>query len=158
MIYDADTAREKISKMTISSFMTCKRCRCIVLFVWVLTIFWLSLDPTPPTPEPKILGWDKILHAIAYGCLTLFGGWTLTGSVPLPKSIWIATAGAAVLLGGIVELLQKVLTETRTAEMTDFLANTFGAGIILLGVFARREYTSRQSNHHRKSSDAAGSR
>lgn len=144
--------------MSISSFITCKLCRCIVVFVWVLTIFWLSLDPTPPTPEPKILGWDKILHAIAYGCLTLFGGWALTGPVPLPKSIWAAVAGAAVLLGGIVELSQKALTETRMAELTDFLANAFGAGIILLSVFVSKEYTRRHSNHHKNSSAAARSR
>jgi VanZ family protein len=144
--------------MSIASFITCKPLRYTVLLVWVLMIFWLSLDPAPPTPEPKILGWDKILHAIAYGCLTLFGGWTLTGSVPLPKSIWVAIAGAAVLLGGCMELFQKTLTETRTAEFADFLANACGAGIILLGIFIKKEYTRRHLNNHRKSSAAAGSR
>ncbi|MCK7515497.1 MAG: hypothetical protein MZV70_73645 [Desulfobacterales bacterium] len=57
-----------------------------------------------------------------------------------------------------MELFQKTLTETRTAEFADFLANACGAGIILLGIFVKKEYTRRHLNNHRKSSAAAGSR
>ena len=144
--------------MSLYAIITSKLFRHILVLVWVLTIVWLSLDPAPPVPEPKVIGWDKFLHAIAYGCLTLFGGWALTESSPLKKSAWCAVAGAAILLGGIVELFQKAFTVTRTAELGDFLANAFGSGIVLLGVFSIQKFKHRHSNHHGNSTDAAGFR
>ncbi len=133
--------------MSLYCFFASTFVRRIVLLAWVLTILWLSLDPAPPVPEPKILGWDKLLHAFAYGNLTLFGGWALSGSSPLSKAKWGTVACAAIALGGLVELLQKNFTDTRMAEFSDFLANAFGAGIVLLGVFAFRKYKRRQSKH-----------
>ncbi len=126
--------------MSLYSLFTSVFFRRIVLFAWVLTILWLSLDPAPPVPEPNILGWDKFLHAVAYGNLTLIGGWSLAGSASLTNSKWGAVACAAIFLGGIVELLQKALTDTRMAEFGDFLANAVGAGIVLLGVYGFKKY------------------
>jgi VanZ family protein len=140
------------------AFFTSKIFWRILVIAWVFIIFWLSLDPAPPVPEPKIPGWDKFLHAIAYGCLTLFGGWALKESSTLRKSTWCGVAGAAILLGGIMELFQKAFTDTRTAEFADFLANAFGAGIVLLGVFCIQKFKRRHSNHHGNSTDSAGFR
>jgi VanZ family protein len=142
-----DLQKEMNPAMSLYCFFTSTFFRRIVLLAWILTILWLSLDPAPPVPEPKILGWDKLLHAFAYGSLTLFGGWALSGSSPLSKAKWGAVACAAIALGGLVELLQKTFTDTRIAEFGDFLANAFGAAIVLLGVFGFRKYKRRQSKH-----------
>jgi VanZ family protein len=131
--------------MSLYCFFTSTFFRRIVLLAWILTILWMSLDPAPPVPEPKILGWDKLLHAFAYGSLTLFGGWALSGSLALTKAKWGTVACASIVLGGLVELLQKTFTDTRMAEFGDFLANAFGAAIVLLGVFGFRKYKRRQS-------------
>jgi hypothetical protein len=60
-------------------------------------------------------------------------------------------AGAAVFIGGVMELLQKAITETRTAEIWDFLANGFGAGIVLLGFLLTQAYKRRHSEQVGKS-------
>jgi len=131
--------------MTVYSTITSRPFRRFVLLFWVLLIFWLSLDPAPPAPNLNIIGWDKILHAIAYGCLTLFAGWALEGSSPLRKSTWFAIAVTATALGGVMELVQMVFTSSRTAEYTDFLSDAFGAVVVLLIVFATRKYRLRHS-------------
>lgn len=144
--------------MTFYSIITSRPFRRIVLLIWVFVIFWLSLDPTPPAPDPKIVGWDKILHAVAYGCLTLFAGWALEGPPPLKKSIWFAIAATAIALGGIMELFQMVFTSSRTAEFADFLADAVGSVVVLIVVFGTRKYRLRQSFSICKSSETAGLR
>lgn len=121
--------------MTFSSIIASKAFRHIVLLIWVVTIFWMSLDPSPPVPEPNIIGWDKLLHAFAYGTLTFLGGWAMSGTGPLRKSTWVSIAAVAICLGGVMELFQMAFTTTRTAEFADFLADAFGSGVVLLGVF-----------------------
>ena len=140
-----DKQKEKIPSMSLYSIFTSTFFRRIVLLAWITTILWLSLDPSPPVPEPKILGWDKFLHAFAYGCLTFFAGWALAGSSTLTKSKWGTIACAAIILGGIVELLQNIFTNTRMAELSDLLANAVGVGIVLIGVFGFKKYKHRHS-------------
>jgi len=142
-----DLQKEMNPTMSLYCFFTSTFFRRIVLLAWILTILWLSLDPAPPVPEPKILGWDKLLHAFDYGSLTLFGGWALSESSPISKAKWGTVACAAIVLGGLVELLQKTFTDTRIAELADFLANAFGAAIVLLGVIGFRKYKRRQLKH-----------
>jgi VanZ family protein len=129
------------------SFAASKFLRYSALTGWLIIIIWLSLVPKPPVPETKIFGLDKLFHAAAYGCLTFNGGWALAGFSPLKRGRWAIVAGAAVFIGGVMELLQKAFTETRTAEIWDFLANAFGAGSVLLGVLLIDEYKRRHSGH-----------
>lgn len=139
--------------MTVYSSITSKPVRRIVLLIWVLIIFWLSLDPAPPAPDLKIIGWDKILHAVAYGCLTFFAGWALEGPTPLKKSTWYAIAAIATVLGGFMELFQLVFTSSRTAEFADILSDAIGAAVVLLIVFGTRKYRRRNSSCNDKPSD-----
>lgn len=121
--------------MFLSRFILSDLFRRTVLLSWLITIIWLSLDPSPPVPEHGILSWDKFLHAFAYGSLTLFGGWALSGHSSLRISTWCKVACGAILLGIIMELLQMTFTVTRIAEFGDILANSIGAGIVLLCIF-----------------------
>lgn len=97
-----------------------------------------------------------MLHAVAYGCLTLFAGWALEGPSPLRKSTWFALAAAATALGGIMELFQMVFTASRTAELADFLADVFGSVVVLLVVFGTRKFHLRHPYRSYKSSDTDG--
>jgi len=139
--------------MTVYSTITSKPVRRSVLLIWVLVIFWLSLDPAPPAPDLKIIGWDKLLHAVAYGCLTLFAGWALEGPAPLKKSTWYAIAATATVLGGLMELFQMVFTSNRTAEFADILSDAFGSAVVLLIVFGTRKYRRRYSSCNDKQSE-----
>jgi VanZ family protein len=82
--------------------------------------------------------WDKLLHALAYGSLTLwFAGLLERSRYPLVAALSFA-------LGILVELAQATLTETRLAESADLVANGTGAalGLVLahagLGGWARQ--------------------
>lgn len=131
--------------MTFYATVTSRPFRRLVLLIWVLIIFWLSLDPAPPVPDPKIFGCDKILHAVAYGGLTLFAGWALEGPSPLKISSWCAIAATSTALGGVLEVFQMAFTSSRTAELADFLADAVGAVVVLLVVFGIRKYRLRRS-------------
>lgn len=124
--------------MCICSFSTSKTLGRIVLFTWIIIITWLSLDPAPPVPDTGILGWDKVLHTAAYGCLTVLGGWSLSGNTPLNASRWLLIGCGAISLGGLMEILQHTITATRTADFLDFAANIFGVVIALLAVHIKR--------------------
>ncbi len=100
---------------------------CMIL-IWVL-----SLTPFfPETPLDNVAFIDKWTHFAMYGGTTaviwieylrchyqlnakVLYGWVLIGMV---------------LLGGIIELLQKYATTTRSGEWLDFLADSVG---VLLG-------------------------
>ncbi|HOP40031.1 MAG TPA: hypothetical protein PLI53_03225 [Geobacteraceae bacterium] len=119
----------------------------IVLFLWIAIIIWLSLDPSPPVPDTGIPGWDKLLHAAAYGCLTVFGGWSLPGTPPVAVSRWLLVGFAAITFGGIMEVMQNVITNTRTADLCDLAANAVGVCIVFLAVFIRRKTRRKTVDH-----------
>lgn len=106
--------------------------RFIVLMVWVLVIVWLSLTPKPPNPHMVLFGYDKFFHAMAYGTLTLLAGWAFSGVVMLSSRSWFMIAASAVLISGLVEVAQALLTTTRSAEVADLVANGIGATAALL--------------------------
>ncbi|MHC1697837.1 MAG: VanZ family protein [Geobacteraceae bacterium] len=142
--------------MTFFSIITSRHFRRIVLLIWVCIIFWLSLDPAPPALDAKIIGWDKFLHAVAYGCLTLFAGWAIKGPSPPRISTWITIAVSATFLGGVMEIFQMVFTTNRSAEFADFLSDAFGSVIVLLVVFGIRKYRCRHACSSCSTSDPAG--
>jgi VanZ family protein len=95
--------------------------------IWACMILWLSLTPTPPqVPEP--IDWDKLLHAGAYGLLTLL----LVQMLPCVfrrahGTTWLIAGLAAVGYGGLMELLQWLARNGRTADWMDLVADAVGA-------------------------------
>jgi VanZ family protein len=111
--------------------------RWLLFTAYVLVICWLSLTPAPPQIEDAFFGWDKVQHAGAYGVFTLFAGWAF-GSFALDlKRRWQLAVAAAVIFGGLLEIVQGMFTRTRTAEWGDLLADLIGAacayGLVNIG-------------------------
>jgi len=119
--------------------------RLFLLAAWVMTISWLSLAPEPPAPDVPLFGYDKLFHAAAYASLTLLAGWTISGITCMTGRLWLLIASLAVVIGGLLEMAQALFTVTRTAELADFIANCFGAGIALLAArIAKTQRKTRQ--------------
>ncbi|QXP80161.1 VanZ family protein [Winogradskyella sp. HaHa_3_26] len=65
---------------------------------------------------------DKIYHIVAYLCLTLVWGLYFKS-----KHLFLKLCFAAIFLGFILELLQYLITENRTYDTYDLIANSIGA-------------------------------
>lgn len=111
--------------------------RLALLLLWIGCLLWLSLSPNPPRPTSELLSWDKLQHAGAYALLTLLFGLSFSQWQPLRYHPWLLAWLAAVLFGGIVEILQGTLTDVRQAESGDLLANAAGGLLALLAVIIR---------------------
>lgn len=88
-----------------------------------VAIVALSLLPVPQPHLPGVRFLDKILHALAYLCLSflLFAS-QLPG--PRPRIILVSVL-ASLLLGGAIELLQPLTLRDR--ELADLAADLAGA-------------------------------
>ncbi len=87
----------------------------------VATITFLLLLEVNPTPQtwPK----DKLLHAVAFTLLAYLGT-----NAYLKHALYIFFTLA--IYGGLMELAQSQLTQTRTGSIGDWLADV--AGIMLI--------------------------
>lgn len=109
-----------------------KNCRIYFYLRIAVVIFWSSvLVVLSLLPNGNSLylfsGQDKILHFVAY----LLTAWLVCRSLQLfsfsaTKSVFISVIYCTIL-GGVLELLQRTATHTRTAEWADMLANVAGA-------------------------------
>lgn len=90
-------------------------------------ILCLSLFKMPNTGV-KIVNIDKAYHSLAYFILTLT--WLLTFYRKPEKKYFIAIA--CIFFGIIIEILQSTITNYRTGDYLDILANSFGVLLALL--------------------------
>lgn len=75
---------------------------------------------------------DKYQHAVAYFVVTLSWIWSFqTRNNNKSMQLWILLA--VFLFGVLMEVLQEVMTNYRTADVFDVLANT--SGIVLAYLF-----------------------
>jgi VanZ family protein len=110
-----------------------------------MAIIWLSLSAAPPTPNMPLLGWDKFLHAAAYGTLTMLAGWAFSAVAALSGRSWLLIAVCSVVISGMMEIAQAAFTATRKAEWGDLIANCVGvAAVLLVARIARTFEKSRQ--------------
>lgn len=104
---------------------------------WAAVILWLSLTPSPPQ-LPGLLGWDKLLHAGAYGLLSVLIAQILFHVINhLDKACWYAGL-AALCYGTLLEVLQLLTQTGRTAEWLDLFADA--VGILLCCVIFRHAF------------------
>ncbi|MBW7957528.1 MAG: VanZ family protein [Deltaproteobacteria bacterium] len=94
---------------------------------YALLIMVLSLLPSSEAEE-HIIGVDKVYHALAYAGLAWLLMRALSASMPGWKaSAVLAAFLAASVFGAFIEFLQSALTDTRTADIYDAVANGMGA-------------------------------
>lgn len=105
--------------------------RFLLLAAWGGCLLWLSLTPAPPQ-LPPVLWWDKLQHGAAFVVFTLLAGGAFVTVPSLARRCWGVAFLAAIAFGGLIEVLQALLTTTRRAEIGDLLADAVGAGIVCL--------------------------
>ncbi len=95
----------------------------------VLAVIVACLIPPPPLPSLPENG-DKAEHFIAYFLLS-------ASAVQLfrrGRALWVVGVGL-VAMGVCIEFAQGALTDTRSADPLDALANTIGVAVGLATVF-----------------------
>ncbi len=94
------------------------------LALYAVLILFVSLEPSPGSAPG---GWDKLYHGLAYLGLAflLMRAFSISGPFAGPRAA-VAAFVLAAAYGGLIEFLQS-LTETRSAELLDGLANITGA-------------------------------
>lgn len=99
---------------------------------WALLIFILCAIPGRDIPHIsflEILEFDKFIHAGLFFVLVmlLIRGFSLqTNFSSLRNFPIIFSFAICVVYGGVLELMQGAFFEERTADIYDFIANSFG--------------------------------
>ena len=107
--------------------------------LWALLILILCGIPGKDIPHIsflELLSFDKFVHAGIFFVLLLLTvrGFLLQSNfLQLKKSAKIFALLICIIYGGSVEIMQGTLFVDRSADIFDFIANTFGAtmGIVL---------------------------
>lgn len=106
--------------------------------LWALVIMILCGIPGSDLPHSdflELLNFDKFVHASIFFVLVilLINGFGRQSSFALLRESPMITAFVlAAAYGGIIEILQGAIFEERTADVFDFIANSFGACVGLL--------------------------
>ncbi len=105
----------------------------------LLLVWFLSLTTViPETPMDDVPFIDKWTHFVMYGgtCAVMWFEYLRHHDRLVGWKLWLFAIIGPVLMGGLIELLQKYATTTRSGEWADFLADSIGvfigAGIGLL--------------------------
>ncbi len=106
-----------------------------------LAICVASLVPVPEVDVSPVRFFDKWVHFLMYGSLSLVLGFEYYRKSVRPSlGRWLVTACCLpVLLGGLLELAQAHLTTCRSGDWLDFLANAFGTFLATLGMLVGRK-------------------
>ena len=104
------------------------------LAVLLLSVAWGCLQAPAPDDTPWFLGADKVVHLSSYALLYVSAWLAFPGAL----LSW-TLHGALLAYGLLIEGLQS-LTEYRSAELADMLANATGLGLgcLFLSLLAGR--------------------
>ncbi|HEY6159876.1 MAG TPA: VanZ family protein [Bacteroidia bacterium] len=107
-------------------------------FAWAVLIFILCSIPGHDLPHVsflELLQFDKFVHAGIFFVLMLLltRGFLLLDDLPLLKrNAKIFALVICVSYGGSLEIMQGAFFVDRTADIYDFIANSFGAGMAFI--------------------------
>jgi VanZ family protein len=88
----------------------------------VATVIAGSLLPASELPRPRFAGMDKLQHFVGYAALAGYAVMLFERA-----RAHAVAAVAAVLLGVAIEFAQGAITESRSADALDVIANALGA-------------------------------
>ncbi|MFY9308927.1 MAG: VanZ family protein [Bacteroidia bacterium] len=106
--------------------------------LWALIILILCGIPGRDIPHIsflELLSFDKFVHAGIFMVLVVLTirGFTLQKNFPkLQASAKAAACISCIVYGGLLEVMQGTLFEGRSADIYDFIANSFGCIVGLL--------------------------
>ena len=106
--------------------------------IWALIILILCGTPGKDIPHIsflELLSFDKFVHAGIFFVLVMLAirGFRLQKKyLVLQKDAAFIAVGLSIAYGGILEILQGTIFEGRSADIYDFVANSFGCFIALL--------------------------
>lgn len=114
--------------------------------LWAMLIFILCAIPGKDIPFGgiwDILSLDKFIHASLFFILVvlLIQGFSKQIQMTLfNKNVKVLAVILCVIYGGSLELMQDAFFEDRTADVYDFIANSFGAliGVLLFEKISRK--------------------
>ena len=98
------------------------------MLFWGAASFALVMAAVPRPPQVPGSPSDKVLHVIAFATLALLGAWAYHRVRPVILLIGLSCFGA------LIEAVQAIPALHRDSELTDWLADTAAAGIVLLGI------------------------
>ena len=104
--------------------------------IYTLFITTLFLLPAKEVPEMRIPFVDKIVHFAIFSVLTFIWLWFCESKKLVKYTVWVLLL--VLTYGIIIEALQELFFETRTADVWDVLANSIGI-LIGLAVFKKME-------------------
>lgn len=114
-------------------------------FLWALIILALCATPGKDIPHItwlEVLAFDKWVHASVFFMLAILivRAMKYTWSRVEHKTAIIAACSFAIPYGGLLEIMQGTLFTDRSADLLDFIANTFG---VIVGVLLYRKLAAR---------------
>lgn len=98
---------------------------------WTLTILISCLTSAKNISSLhfSFLGYDKVIHVSIYFVLVILWLFYFTTKQVPTKKMYIRVALAAVTYGIIIEILQGAVTNDRSADFLDVIANAIGISI-----------------------------
>ena len=106
-----------------------------VSILFVAAIFILCFMNTTPLPSPPVLNFDKYVHSLLFLSLSgvvFFDNTSYFRQRVSNVRIFLSSFFFPVLLGGTIEIMQALLTTTRSGDWMDFLFDGIGAFLGLM--------------------------
>jgi VanZ family protein len=107
----------------------CRKCyylRIVAVLLWTVVLVVASLAPVTNSVF-LFKGQDKILHFFAYLLTALLACRTLSSFPFSLRKIVYLSAIYSILIGALLEVLQRTFTASRQGDWLDFAANLAGA-------------------------------
>lgn len=105
--------------------------------IWTAFVIYACMMDSSSVPKTSFINIphkDKIAHFTFYCVFSIIWFFYLVkiNVISTKRNLVIRIFTIAVLIGGIVEIMQYYLTNTRSAEWADFFANCLGSSVGLL--------------------------
>jgi len=105
--------------------------------VWYLSFFFFP----PETPLNDVAFIDKWTHFVMYGgtCSVIWWEYLRSHDTLCGWKLLLLAVLGPIVMGGVIELMQKYCTTNRSGEWLDFVADSIGVGLgALFGLLVYR--------------------